>query len=171
MAEEVKNEETAVESGKTFAAFLVKNGNKEEKAKDKDGKTKIGTTLTLKNYRDFLTSQGITKEILEKQASVETEVTDGINRYNGDVLSAKVEELVKAGKTDDAKAVESSVSVTTPLGTRKVTAASYKKYPIPSSDEKVEKGYVITDDYKMTKSVTKSIVADYEANLKKLLGI
>lgn len=107
MAEEVKKEETAVESGTTFAAFLAKNGNKEEKAKDKDGKTKIGTTLTLKNYRDFLTSQGITKEILEKQASVETEVTDGINRYNGDVLSAKVEELVKAGKTDDAKAVES----------------------------------------------------------------
>lgn len=66
MAEEVKKEE-AVESGKTFAEFLVKNGNKEEKAKDKDGKTKIGTTLTLKNYRDFLTSQELLRRSLRSR--------------------------------------------------------------------------------------------------------
>lgn len=166
MSEEVKKEEAvASEVGKEFSKFLAEKGTKDEK----DGK--ISTTLTLKNYREFLTSQGITKEILEKQAAVEAEVTDGINRYNGDTLSAKVKELVDAGKADEAKKAESSVTVTTPFGVRKVRTQSYRNYPVPGSDKKVDKTFIVTDDYKMSRSTDKNVVKSYEDNLKKLLGI
>jgi len=165
MSEEVKDvkkEDVSSEVGKEFAKFLTEKGTVDEKG---------NTSLTLKNYREFLAGQGITKEILDKQAAVDAEVTNGIYRHGDEVVTKKVEELVKAGKKDEAKEVKTVTSITTPIGTRKVTIQSHKSYPVPGSDKRVDKVLVINDDYKTSRTVSKDMCKGYEDNLKKLLGL
>lgn len=152
-----------IEVGKEFCKFLEENGKVDEKGK---------TTLNLKEYREFLASQGLTKEVIEKTAAVEEEVTTGLYRYNAERVTAEVKKLVDEGKIDEAKKVKVETKITTPFGVRNMVTDAYRyRAPAFGSDKPTESTMVARDKIEESRCFNKELCTQCENEIKKLLGI
>jgi hypothetical protein len=147
--------------GKTFAEFLKERGTEE-------GNT---TSLTLKDYREFLNSQGINKDIQDKYADVQKEVNTGVMMFNAQRLEKIVKETIKKEGKEEAAKCAVNTRITTPTGTRNVRTIASKTYPIPGKDTTCTKYAVVQDNIKETRAVDKDAVAKMEADMAKLFGI
>ena len=116
--------------------------------------------LKMDQYRDFMKSQGFTKDMLTKYDDTVDSILAAEYKYAAKQLQGNISDLIKAGKIEEAKKAKFEVQCNAdkPICT---TIKAQKTYPArPRSPDKITK-YCET-----THVITASIKTDQETALK-----
>ena len=116
--------------------------------------------LKMDQYRDFMKSQGFTKDMLTKYDDTLDSILAAEYRYAAKQLQDNISDLIKAGKVEEAKKAKFEVqcNANKPINTEVIAQKSYPSKP--GSPDKVTK-YCITKH-----TIAASITIDKETALK-----
>lgn len=131
---------------------------------DEDG----NATLTQKQYETYLSDNGITKQIQQSFTDANRDFYSASYKLTADLLTEKV----KKAEGDDKKKQQASFAVNIPDGKLTFSQDAYREFHSPQDPAKVIPGVVYTRiNIKQTRKINRDVIAECEADMKKLLGI
>lgn len=127
--------------------------------------------LKMDHYRDFMKSQGFTKEMIAKYDDTLDSIFAAEYKYAAKQLQENISDLIKAGKIEEAKKAKFEVQCNSskPICT---TIKATKQYPArPGSPEKVTKYCETTQEMVVHITVDKEAATKIENDVKALFGL
>ena len=142
----------------------------------KDNSTTDGNTraMTMGNYVNFTTQQGVTREVLDRVKAVDTAVQKAAILAAKDDLVEQIKTARKAG--DDLTGLSNVVRISTVTGNIKATVESERTFPVPPREKGGERSSVthhghITLKVGVASSVVSSVEDGVSATIKEAMGI
>lgn len=146
--------------GSDFAEYL----NKVAKVTDDTA------NVSLSDLKGFYKSKGITEAQIAQWSEVQKEISTGVYKYTADKVLDKVEELKKAGKKDEAENYRFNTKMNIPGGIQKFTVKAVTSSASPQDRSKTVTHYgTFRDVIKLSRSIDKTVTADYEDRIMKAL--
>ena len=127
--------------------------------------------LKMDQYRDFMKSQGFTKEMLTKYDDTLDSIFAAEYKYAAKQLQENISDLIKAGKIDEAKAAKFEIqcNASKPMCT---TIRAQKTYPArPGSPDKVTKYCETKQEMTVSIAIDKETALKTENDVKALFGL
>ena len=126
--------------------------------------------VTQKEYTGYMSSQGISKDILDAKKSADQELVNGMYLFGHDQLMNRVNKDIKDGGDGRSQKVEMSVNI--PDGSISMSVNSHRAYPKPNQQgEKVDKVNVTNLQINQQRLLDKAQMKDCESEMKKKLGL
>lgn len=148
-------------------------------ASDKnDGNNEKKFNISRGDYYDYLKSQGISREIVDKYNEVHSDLVNGADQFNTEQLQEMLNDATKNGKNkldpkEEDSLFQSVVAINAPSGSIKIANNSRRTSTVPTSfgdasGERKEstKFNTLTVDWKQKQFIDKKGRASYEDTIR-----
>lgn len=126
--------------------------------------------VTQKKYMEFMSSNGLTKEIMEAYKNAHAELVNGMYMFNKDQLIEQIDRAKKEGR-DPAKE-KMSTAVNIPCGNIALESFAKKSYPVPKQPGQTVDKYMVNKlTFTQTRLFDKELCSTTESELQKKLGM
>ncbi len=125
--------------------------------------------VTQKDYTGYMADQGISKDILDATKVAQQELVNGMYMFGHDKLMGRVDKDIANGGNGRSQKVEMSVNI--PDGSINMGITSHRSYPIPNTDNKIDKVNITNLQYNQSRLLNKDLMKTHESETKKKLGL